>query len=50
MLDSGSSDGSARDRARARACVVLEIEPAEFGHGRTRNLGAELTSGDLSAS
>ena len=26
---------------------MLEIAPEEFGHGRTRNLGAERTSGDL---
>jgi len=26
---------------------LLEIEPHEFGHGRTRNLGAERTSGEL---
>ncbi len=26
---------------------LLEIEPGEFGHGRTRNLGAERTSGEL---
>ena len=26
---------------------MLEIAPEEFGHGRTRNLGAEHTSGEL---
>ncbi len=26
---------------------MLEIAPGEFGHGRTRNLGAERTSGEL---
>ena len=26
---------------------MLQIPPEEFGHGRTRNLGAERTSGEL---
>ena len=35
-------------RARARAArVVHEIPPSEFGHGRTRNLGVSLASGDV---
>ena len=38
VVDSGSSDGSV-DVARAAGAVVTEIGPAEFGHGRTRNLG-----------
>jgi glycosyltransferase involved in cell wall biosynthesis/GT2 family glycosyltransferase len=46
VIDSGSSDRSlqiARD-----ACVEpLEIPPHKFGHGRTRNLGAERASGEL---
>ena len=46
VIDSGSTDGSA-DLARARGARVLEIEPASFGHGRTRNLGAESTTGEL---
>ncbi len=46
VLDSGSSDGSARI-ARGAGVRVVDVDPAEFGHGRTRNLGAELTSGDL---
>jgi glycosyltransferase involved in cell wall biosynthesis len=46
MIDSGSRDRS-RDIARAAGAEVLEIEPQEFGHGRTRNLGAERTSGEL---
>jgi O-antigen biosynthesis protein len=46
VIDSGSSDGSV-ERARAAGARVLEIPQAEFGHGRTRNLGAEQTSGEL---
>ena len=44
VVDSGSRDGSA-DAARARGARVHEIPAAEFGHGRTRNLGAELAQG-----
>ncbi len=45
VIDSGSRDGSVAI-ARAAGVRVHEIDPAEFGHGRTRNLGAELTSGE----
>ena len=46
VIDSGSSDGSP-EIARAASAEVLEIPPYQFGHGRTRNLGAERTSGEL---
>ena len=46
VIDSGSRDHSV-DIARAAGVSVLEIEPASFGHGRTRNLGAQRTSGEL---
>ena len=46
VIDSGSRDRS-REIARAAGVQLLQIEPAEFGHGRTRNLGAERTSGEL---
>lgn len=45
VVDSGSTDGSP-DRARAAGAVVHEIPPAEFGHGRTRNLGVGLSRGE----
>jgi glycosyltransferase involved in cell wall biosynthesis/GT2 family glycosyltransferase len=45
VLDSGSADGSV-EIARAAGARVHEIAPDEFGHGRTRNLAAELASGD----
>src|SRR4051794_17153280 len=48
VVDSGSTDGSVAI-ARAAGAQVLEIDPATFGHGRTRNLGAEHTDGDLIA-
>ena len=46
MIDSGSSDGSL-EIARALGVDVVCIEPQEFGHGRTRNLAVERTSGEL---
>lgn len=46
VIDSGSRDAS-RAIARAAGVEVLEIEPDEFGHGRTRNLGAQSTQGEL---
>ncbi len=46
VIDSGSRDRS-REIARSAGANVIEIAPEEFGHGRTRNLGAERSSGDL---
>jgi rhamnosyltransferase len=46
VVDSGSTDGSV-ERARSRGARVHEIPAQEFGHGRTRNLGASLASGDV---
>jgi len=46
VIDSGSRDRS-REIARAAGVELLQIEPAEFAHGRTRNLGAERTTGEL---
>ncbi len=46
VIDSGSRDGSV-EIARAGGADLLEIPPEEFGHGRTRNLGAERTKGEL---
>jgi glycosyltransferase involved in cell wall biosynthesis len=44
VIDSGSRDRSV-DIARSAGVDVLQIEPAQFGHGRTRNLGMERTAG-----
>jgi O-antigen biosynthesis protein len=46
VIDSGSRDRS-REIALAAGAELIEIPPEEFGHGRTRNLGAERSSGDL---
>jgi len=46
VVDSGSRDGSP-GIARAHGVELLEIEPGDFSHGRTRNLAAERTSGEL---
>ena len=46
VIDSGSSDCSLQI-ANDAGVEVLQISPASFGHGRTRNLGAERTTGDL---
>jgi glycosyltransferase involved in cell wall biosynthesis len=46
VIDSGSDDQSVQI-ARASGATVLEIPPDAFGHGRTRNLAAERTSGEL---
>ena len=48
VLDSGSSDGS-RELARAAGATLIDVPPDQFGHGRTRNLGAERSSGELIA-
>jgi glycosyltransferase involved in cell wall biosynthesis/GT2 family glycosyltransferase len=47
VIDSGSSDRSLEIVAAAPGVALVEIEPAQFGHGRTRNLGVERTSGEL---
>lgn len=47
VIDSGSTDRSLEIVRAAGGVELLEIEPHEFGHGRTRNLGAERTSGEL---
>ncbi|HEU0317101.1 MAG TPA: glycosyltransferase family A protein, partial [Solirubrobacteraceae bacterium] len=46
VIDSGSRDRSP-EIARAAGVALLEIPAGEFGHGRTRNLGAERTTGEL---
>jgi glycosyltransferase involved in cell wall biosynthesis/GT2 family glycosyltransferase len=46
VIDSGSRDRS-REIARAADADLIDIPPEDFGHGRTRNLGAERSSGDL---
>lgn len=45
-VDSGSTDGT-REFLSHRADRLIEISPAEFDHGATRNLGIEAAGGDL---
>jgi rhamnosyltransferase len=45
VIDSGSKDTS-QEIARSLGARLHIIEPKEFGHGRTRNLGAQLARGD----
>jgi glycosyltransferase involved in cell wall biosynthesis len=46
VIDSGSADRS-REIARSAGATLLDVASEEFSHGRTRNLGAERTSGEL---
>jgi glycosyltransferase involved in cell wall biosynthesis len=46
VIDSGSRDRSV-EIARHAGVDVIEISPGSFAHGRTRNLGAAHTSGEL---
>jgi glycosyltransferase involved in cell wall biosynthesis len=46
VVDSGSRDGSV-GIAREFGAAVLEIAPADFAHGRTRNVAAQRTEGEL---
>lgn len=46
VVDSGSSDASV-ECARQRGVRVECIPPAEFGHGRTRNYLASLSTGEF---
>ena len=48
VIDSGSRDDSVAI-ARTAGAQVLPIPADSFGHGRTRNLGAERTSAELVA-
>lgn len=53
VVDSGSRDGTLEYcqalSAQHDNLRVHAISPAEFGHGRTRNLGVSLTSGEFIA-
>ena len=45
-VDSGSSDDSVAV-AKVAGCSVYEIPPTDFGHGKTRNLGASYGTGEF---
>lgn len=49
VIDSGSTDRSLEIIAAYAGVRVISIDKSEFGHGRTRNLGVQETSGDLIA-
>lgn len=50
VIDSGSTDRTAEIASKIGGRVWLHtIDPATFQHGRTRNLGVELTDGDIVA-
>jgi len=44
IIDSGSTDGTLEIASRFKARIV-RINPDDFGHGRTRNMGARLAKG-----
>ena len=44
IIDSGSTDRTLEYARRYPEIRVHEIPPSEFGHGKTRNLGARMTS------
>lgn len=46
IIDSGSTDGTC-EVARSHGFRLVEIPPHRFGHGRTRNLGVRLATGEL---
>lgn len=46
VLDSSSSDHTVR-RGRHAGCRTMIIPRSEFSHGRTRNLGAQLSRGNI---
>lgn len=46
IIDSGSKDGTLEVLSRFSVKLV-QIPKAEYGHGRTRNLGASLAIGDV---
>jgi len=44
VIDSGSTDGTI-SIAQRYPVKIIHIKPEEFGHGKTRNLGARLSKG-----
>ena len=46
VIDSGSLDGTPEHAERA-GLRVHHIAPTEFGHGCTRNLGVQMTTGEI---
>jgi rhamnosyltransferase len=47
IIDSGSSDSTLEYAIEYPHIRVHRIPPSEFGHGKTRNLGAQMTTGSI---
>lgn len=49
VIDSGSTDGTSQYLRDLSGIRLIEIPPSEFGHGKTRNLGAKLANAEFVA-
>jgi rhamnosyltransferase len=49
VIDSGSTDGTLSIIAAHEGVRLVQIPQSEFGHGRTRNLAAQLARGEVIA-
>lgn len=49
VIDSGSRDGTVAYLRGLDTIRLIEISPADFGHGRTRNLGVSATTAEFVA-
>ena len=46
VIDSGSTDQTVAVTRKFPQVKLRQIRPEDFGHGKTRNLGAEISTGD----
>ncbi|HLP45723.1 MAG TPA: glycosyltransferase family 2 protein [Candidatus Kapabacteria bacterium] len=46
VIDSGSTDNTIDIIKKYPSVHLVQIKPGDFGHGKTRNLGAEIAKGD----
>lgn len=49
LVDSGSRDGVPRELAATRAIRLVQVPPASFNHGATRNAAIEEATGEIVA-
>ena len=47
VIDSGSTDGTLELVRQFKDVSLIEIQPEEFNHGETRNVGVRETTGDI---
>jgi rhamnosyltransferase len=47
VIDSGSNDSTLEYAKEYPQLRIHRIPPSEFGHGKTRNLGAQMTTGSI---